>query len=136
MLKYLLDTNILIYTLRNRPVQVKEIFRRHDKQIGISSVSYGELVYGAEKSSQPEDNLAVIQAMIARLRVLPFDEEAARHTGQLRLELFRTNRSLGPYDTMIAGHARSTSLILVTNKMEEFGRISGLRLESLSKLIQ
>lgn len=130
MLKYMLDTNIVIYTIKNRPEKVREIFKRHSGQMAISSVTLGELIYGAEKSSQPERNLADIEGMQARLEVLPFEEHAALHFGQLRAELSREGKPIGPYDQMIAAHARACGLILVTNNEREFKRVSGLRIEN------
>ncbi len=130
MLKYLLDTNIVIYTIKRRPAQVREAFKRHDGQMCISAVTWGELIYGAERSSQPARNLADIEAMAARLEILPFTDQAAVHFGQLRAELYRQGRPIGPYDMMIAGHARALGLILVTNNLKEFERVPGLRLEN------
>ena len=130
MLKYMLDTNIVIYTIKNRPVRVREVFKRHSGQMAISAVTFGELIYGAERSSQPERNLNDIEGMIARLEVLPFDELAAAHFGQLRAELARAGTPIGPYDQMIAGHARALGLVLVTNNVDEFKRVLGLRIEN------
>ena len=130
MLKYMLDTNIVIYTIKNRPVRVREVFKRHSGQMAISAVTLGELIYGAERSSQPERNLDDIEGMIARLEVLPFDELAAVHFGQLRAELARAGTPIGPYDQMIAGHARASGLVLVTNNIDEFKRVPGLRFEN------
>jgi len=130
MLKYMLDTNIVVYTIKNRPEQVRELFKAHQGQMGISSVTWGELVYGAERSSRPESNLADIEGMAARLEVLPFENKAADHFGQLRAELYKRGKPIGPYDMMIAGHARSLGLILVTNNIKEFERVPGLRLEN------
>ena len=130
MLKYLLDTNIVIYTIKNRPRRVRERFTRHQGQLAISSVTLMELVYGAEKSSQPERTLRDIDGLAARLDVLPYDAAAATHTGQIRAELARQGTPIGPYDQMIAGHARALGLILVSNDAAEFGRVPGLRLEN------
>ena len=130
MLKYLLDTNIVIYTIKNRPRRVRERFTRHQGQLAISSVTLMELVYGAEKSPQPERNLRDIDGLAARLDVLPYDAAAATHTGQIRAELARQGTPIGPYDQMIAGHARALGLILVSNAAAEFGRVPGLRLEN------
>ena len=129
-LKYLLDTNIVIYTIKNRPRRVRERFTRHQGQLAISSVTLMELVYGAEKSPQPERNLRDIDGLAARLDVLPYDAAAATHTGQIRAELARQGTPIGPYDQMIAGHARALGLILVSNDAAEFGRVPGLRLEN------
>ena len=130
MLKYLLDTNIVIYTMKNRPQQVRRYFKAQQGRIGISSVTLGELVFGAEHSQQVERNLADIEALTARLEVLPFDKAAAYHFGQIRAELYRTGRPIGPYDMMIAGHARAYGLKLVTNNVREFERVQGLVIEN------
>jgi tRNA(fMet)-specific endonuclease VapC len=130
MLKYLLDTNIIIYTMKNRPTQVRELFKRHNDQICISTITLGELVYGAEHSQQTERNLTDIETMVARLEVLPFDNKAAYHFGQIRAELYRVGYPIGPYDMMIAGQARSSGLTLVTNNIKEFRRVPGLVLEN------
>ena len=130
MNRFLLDTNILIYTLKNRPQQVRARFEQHEGSIAVSTVSLGELVFGAERSEKPQENLRVIESLIARLDVLPFDETAAFHFGQIRAELFNQGQPIGPFDTMIAAHARSSGLVLVSNNTGEFSRVSGLRLEN------
>lgn len=129
MLKYMLDTNICIFTIKQRPSSVRDMFKRHHGQMCISTVTLMELVYGAEKSSNPERNLADIEGFAARLEVLKYDEDAAAHTGQLRSELAKAGTPIGPYDQMIAGHARSQGLIMVTNNRREFDRVPGLRVE-------
>lgn len=130
MLKYMLDTNIVIYTIKNRPPEVRSLFKQHDGQMCISTVTLGELIYGAEKSAQPEKNLEVVESMVARLDVLPFTNQDAAHFGQVKAELAAKGTPIGPYDTMIAGHARSQGMILVTNNTKEFVRVPGLRLEN------
>ncbi len=130
MLKYLLDTNIVIYTMKNRPQRVKRRFQQHHGQMGISTVTIGELVFGAEHSQQTERNLADLEALAARLEVLPFDNHAAYHFGQIRAALYRTGQPIGPYDMMIAGQARAAGLKLVTNNVKEFERVPGLLLEN------
>jgi tRNA(fMet)-specific endonuclease VapC len=129
MLKYMLDTNICIFTLKNKPEAVREKFNLHKHQLCISSITLMELIYGAEKSTAPERNLGVIEGLTARLDVLNYDTHAAAHTGQIRAEQARQGRPIGPYDQMIAGHARSCGLIVVTNNTREFERVSGLRIE-------
>lgn len=133
MLKYMLDTNIIIYTIKNRPTVVKQLFKQHEDQICISTVTLGELVFGAEHSQQVERNLADIEAMTARLEVLDFNNKAAYHFGQIRSELYRIAQPIGPYDMMIAGHARSSGLILVTNNEKVFMQVPGLVIENWSK---
>ena len=130
MIKYLLDTNIVIYTIKNRPEQVRDKFNAHDGQMAISSVTLMELLYGAEKSTNPERNLKVVESFTSRLEVLDFGAHAAQHTGQIRAELARSGCPIGPYDQMIAGHARSLGLIIVTNNEREFQRAPGLRVEN------
>ena len=130
MLKYMLDTNIVIYTMKNRPARVRAAFKKHDGQMCISSITLGELIYGAEKSTEPEQNLADIESMIARLEVKPFDSQAAMHFGQIRAALAKIGKPIGPYDAMIAGHARALGLVLVTNNENEFQRVPGLMPEN------
>ena len=130
MLKYMLDTNVVIYTMKNRPLTVKQHFQKHHGQMAISSVTLGELVFGAEHSQQVERNLADIESMVARLDMLHFDESAAYHFGQIRAALYSLGKPIGPYDMMIAGHARSRGLKLVTNNVQEFERIEGLQIEN------
>ena len=91
-----------------------------------------ELIYGAEKSQAPERNLAIIEGFVSRLDVLDYDAQAAIHTGQIRAELARKGTPVGPYDQMIAGHARSRGLIVVTNNLREFESIPGIRTEDWS----
>lgn len=129
MLRYLLDTNICIFTIKNRPTRVRERFKQFADQLCISAVTWMELVYGAEHSVRPQQNLAIAEGLAARLTVLPYDMEAANHTGQIRAELARQGTPIGPYDQMIAGHARSHGLVVVTNNTREFDRVSGLRWE-------
>ena len=130
MPKFMLDTNIVIYTMKNRPQQVRETFNRYSGQLCVSVVTVGELVFGTERSAHPQRNLADVEAFLARLDVLPFDRPAASHFGQLRSELYRVGKPIGPYDMMIAGHARSQGLILVSNNVKEFARVPGLRIEN------
>lgn len=129
MLKYMLDTNICIFTIKDKPEAVRVLFNQHHGQLCISSVTLMELFYGAEKSAVPERNLAVVEGFAARATVLDYDTAAAQHTGQLRAEQAKAGRPIGPYDQMIAGHARSQGLILVTNNVREFERVPGLRIE-------
>lgn len=133
MLKYMLDTNIIIYTIKNKPQIVREAFKAHYGQVCISTVTLMELIYGAEKSSNPERNLADVEGLAARLDVLNYDDIAAAHTGQIRAELAKAGKPIGPYDQMIAGHARSRGLIIVTNNEKEFKRVPGTRVDNWAK---
>ena len=130
MLAYMLDTNICIYVMKTYPPELREKFNTLAEQLCISSITLGELCYGAEKSARRVENLTAIVHFTARLEVLPFGDKAAAHYGQLRAELERMGTPCGPHDTQIGGHARSEGLILVTNNMREFARMPGVRVEN------
>jgi len=130
MLKYMLDTDIAIYVIKNRPAAARMQFQRHQGQLCVSCVTVMELTYGAEKSAHPERNLLDIEGFIQRLDVLPYDAKAAFHTAQIRAELEKSGTPIGAYDLMIAGHARSSGLTVVTNNTREFQRVSGIRVEN------
>ena len=126
----MLDTNIIIYTIKNRPEKVRVLFNQHEGQLCISSITWAELIYGAERSTQVDKNLRDIEGLAARLDVLDFNADAAAHFGQIRARLYQKGKPIGPYDMQIAGHARSLGLILVTNNFKEFNRVEGVRLEN------
>lgn len=128
MLRFMLDTNILIYTIKNRPEEVRRQFEAHDGEMCVSSITAMELLYGAHKSQSVRRNLDVVEGLLARIDVLDFDVTAAEHAGQIRADLASSGRPIGPFDVLIAGHARSRGLLLVTNNIVEFARVGGLRL--------
>ena len=129
MLTYMLDTNICIYVMRTYPPTIREKFNAIAEQLCISSITLGELHYGAEKSARRVENLTAIEHFVARLEVLPFAGKAAAHYGQVRAELERAGTPCGPHDMQIGGHARGEGLIVVTNNMREFARMPGVRAE-------
>lgn len=129
MLKYLLDTNLCIRVLRDRPQGLRERFNAEASGLSISSVVLYELLYGAAKSARPAENRRQVEAFAARLEVLDFDDDAAAHAGEIRAELEREGKPIGSYDVLIAGHARSRGLIVVTGNLAEFRRVEGLRCE-------
>jgi len=130
MLAYMLNTNICINGMKNYPQALREKFNSLAEQLCISSITLGELHYGAEKSTRRVDNLSAIEHFVARLDVLPFEAKAAAHYGQLRAELERAGTPCGPHDMQIGGHARSEGLIVVTNNLREFSRMPGIRAEN------
>ena len=130
MLTYMLDTNICIYVMKKYPLGLREKFNSLAEQLCISSITLGELHYGAEKSARRADNLTAVAHFVARLDVLPFGAKAAAHYGQVRAELERAGTPSGPHDMQIGGHARSEGLIIVTNNMREFVRMPGIRAEN------
>ncbi|XOV78472.1 MAG: tRNA(fMet)-specific endonuclease VapC [Aestuariibacter sp.] len=129
-MKYMLDTDTCIYVVKRKPLHVKRLFNANIGQLGISAVTWGELVCGAEKSSNPARNLADIEGFGARLEILPFDKDAAKQFGQVKSELEKSGNIIGAYDMMIAGHARAHGLVVVTNNVREFKRVDGLRVEN------
>jgi tRNA(fMet)-specific endonuclease VapC len=130
MLSYMLDTNICIYVMKNYPQSLREKFNALAEQLCISSITLGELHYGAEKSARRIENLIAIEQFVARLEVLPFADKAAAHYGQIRAELERAGMPCGPHDMQIGGHARSEGLVVVTNNIREFARMPGVRVEN------
>jgi len=130
MLRYMLDTNICIYVIKHKPAAVRAAFNQHAEHLCVSSVTVAELMYGAEKSAQQAHNITVVEGFLARLAVLPFVSKEAAHFGQIRAALERAGTPIGPYDLMIAAHARSQGLTLVTNNLREFERVPGLMVEN------
>jgi len=130
MLRYLLDTNIVIYVLKRRPIEVLSIFNAHASRMAISSITLAELVHGAEKSTRVSENLAAVEDFCSRLEVLPYGPKAAQHYGTIRAVLEKLGQPIGVNDLHIAGHARSEGLVLVTNNMSEFRRVPALEVEN------
>ncbi len=130
MLKYMLDTNIVIYVIKKRPIQALEVFNRHAGLMCISSITFAELLHGVEKSEKPEHNLRQVEDFVSRLEVLDYNKKAAAHYGDIRADLERKGMTIGVNDLHIAGHARSEAMVLVTNNLREFDRVVGLRLDN------
>ena len=130
MLRYLLDTNIVIYVIKRRPPQALDIFNQHAGRMAISAITLAELHQGVEKSSVPAANLAVVEDFCSRLEVLPYAAKAAQHYGAIRSALEKLGQPIGVNDLHIAAHARSEGLTLVTNNLREFERVPALQLEN------
>jgi len=131
MTKYLLDTNICIYVINHRPPHVRE--RLHTftpEQIFISSVTVAELLFGAQKSSNPAQTRKGMLLFLAPFHILDFTVEDADVFGYIRANLQKKGRLIGPYDMQIAAQAISRDITLVTNNTREFERVQGLRLEN------
>ncbi len=131
MIKYMLDTDMCIFTIKRKPPHVKRLFNSHSGELCISTVTLGELVFGTENSKQQQYNRQNLEGFVRRLKVVDYDAAAAHHFGQLRKEL--QGQPIGAYDFMIAAHARSLGLTLVTNNTREFKRVDGLRIENWAK---
>lgn len=130
MLKYLLDTNIVIYVIKRRPLEVLTMFNQHAGRMAMSVVTLAELYHGAEKSERVAQNLAVIEDFTSRLEVLPYTASAAQHYGAIRSSLEKAGQPIGVNDLHIAAHARSQGLVVVTNNLSEFERVPGLMVEN------
>ena len=130
MLRFLLDTNIVIYVIKRRPLRALEIFNRHAGRMAISAITLAELQHGAEKSSNPAANLAVVEDLCSRLGVLPYGAKAAQHCGSIRATLEKQGQTIGVNDLHIAAHARSEGLTLVSNNLREFERVPALQFEN------
>ena len=130
MLRYLLDTNIVIYVLKRRPIEVLATFNQHASRMAISAITLAELMHGAEKSAQVSANLAAIEDFCSRLQVLPYGAKAAQHYGAIRAALEKAGQPISINDLHIAAHARSEGLVVVTNNMGEFARVPALQVEN------
>ena len=130
MLKYILDTNIVIYVIKRRPIKVLDVFNKHASRMAISSITLSELIYGAEKSQQVEKNLEAVEDFISHLEVLPYDSKASLHYGKIKFTLEKKAAIIGENDIHIAAHAISQGLTLVTNNLKEFKRVPNLALEN------
>lgn len=133
-MKYLLDTDICSYIIKQRPMSVLERFEAVSvEQIGISVVTLAELIYGVERSSSIKVNLPIVKDFVGRLLVLSWDSQAAEHYGKLRAVLERQGTPIGNMDLMIAAQALSQNLIVVTNNVQHFERVPQLRVENWVK---
>ena len=130
MLRYLLDTHIVIYVLKRRPPEVLPAFNANAGRMAISSITLAELLHGAEKSKRVSENLSAIEDFCSRLEVLPYGAKAAQHYGAIRAALEQLGQPIGVNDLHIAGHARSEGLVLVTNNVSEFVRVPALAVEN------
>ena len=126
----MLDTNIVIYVIKRRPLAALKVFNRHAGQMCVSSITMAELMHGVEKSLKPDHNLRQVEDFTSRLLVLDYGNKAAAHYGDIRATLERNGKAIGINDIHIAGHARSEGLTLVSNNLKEFERVDGLRLEN------
>jgi tRNA(fMet)-specific endonuclease VapC len=129
MLRYMLDTNLCIRVLRDRPKGLRDRFNAESNSLCISTIVLTELLHGAEKSQRPAANRQAVEGFTARLQVLAFDESAAAHAAEIRADLERRGVPIGGYDLLIAGHARSRGFVVITGNLAEFSRVDGLRSE-------
>jgi len=130
-MKFLLDTNICIYVIKQKPISVKQRFQAvNSSDMSISIVTLAELEYGAAKSQNPQRNRETLIRFCAPFEVVGLSMEDARILGGVRADLERRGQPIGGYDMLIAAQALSRSLTLVTNNIKEFSRIEGLVVEN------
>jgi len=133
-MEYLLDTNICIYIIKRKPLKVLERFNNLTiGALGVSSITVAELQYGIMKSSNPEKNQEALDKFLTPLEIIDFDFTATKEYGKIRADLEKKGTPIGPLDTLIASHALSLDLTLVTNNEKEFERIAGLKIENWTK---
>jgi tRNA(fMet)-specific endonuclease VapC len=130
-MKYMLDTKICIYIIKQKPADVIKQFQKTQiSTIGISSITLSELVYGAVKSSNPDQNQLALAQFTAPLEILPYGDEAAQYYGHIRSYLEKKGKLIGSLDMLIAAHALSIGGILITNNEKEFKRVPNLKIEN------
>lgn len=127
----MLDTNICIYLIKRKPIQVVERLKGYEAgDVAVSSISVAELQYGVCKSNRQDQNRLALTEFLLPLEVVAFDESAASHYGDIRDHLEKRGNIIGSMDLLIAAHARSLSLTLITNNLREFQRVPGLRADN------
>ena len=132
-MKYMLDTNICIHVIKHKPETAIRNFLTHQPDdLCISALTLAELLHGVEKSKFRDRNRLAVSMFLSGIAVLDFDSIAAQAYGELRADLEQNGTPIGPMDMLIAGHAKSRGLILVTNNTGEFTRVKGLQLEDWS----
>jgi tRNA(fMet)-specific endonuclease VapC len=133
-MKYLLDTNILIFLMKkgNRKL-IEKISRREYGSLAISSITLAELEYGAENSSDPELNRSVFLGVLSAVNVIDFNDDCAYEYGKIRHGLKRKGTPIGPMDMLIAATAKAYGLTVVTNNTKEFDRVEGLKVQDWTK---
>lgn len=130
-MKYMLDTNICIYIIKQNPQALVKKFKLFNVgDICISSMTFAELMYGVEKSTHQKKNKSALQEFILPLDIMPFDDKAACNYGEIRTYLEKTGNIIGPLDLIIAAHARCLNAVLVTNNVKEFSRVPKLKVEN------
>ncbi|MCK6158819.1 tRNA(fMet)-specific endonuclease VapC [Moraxella osloensis] len=130
MLTFMLDTNIAIHVIKQRPIAALNKFNQYAARICVSSITVAELYFGAENSQNMAKNLVQVDDFLSRLVILDYDSQAASHYGNIYADLTKKGNVISENDMHIAGHARSRGLILVTNNLREFERVEGLRLDN------
>ena len=134
LIKYMIDTNICIYIMNKRPIEIIRKFKKFEiGEIGVSTITISELQYGVVKSKKSKLNQQRIDEFLSPLEIIPYDENAANIYGEIRFSLEKSGKPIGPLDLLIAAHALSRNLVLVTNKEKEFHRVKKLKVKNWIK---
>lgn len=129
-MKYMLDTNICIGLIRQKPQKlIRRLTRCEPGEVGISNITIAELAFGANKSNQVEQNLSALEQFLLPIEVADFDQQASAAYGATRAYLEREGKVIGSMDMLIGAHALSIGVTLVTNNTDEFQRIPKLKVE-------
>lgn len=126
--RFLLDTNIVVFALRRSGGPLRERLREESGRLAVSSITVSELAYGCQRSTDPLSSRLDVERFLGLVTVMPFDAGAAQHAGEIRAHLAAAGISIGGYDVLIAGHARSAGLAVVTNNTREFARVPGIEI--------
>lgn len=130
-LRYLLDTNICIYIIKQKPESVLNKFEQMEVgEVGMSIITYGELIYGAQKSHHSKKSLFLLDELTGLIPSLPMPTQAAKLYGEIRSKLEKQGKPIGANDLWIAAHALALELTIVTNNVKEFSRVPNLELEN------
>ncbi len=134
LIKYIIDTNVCIYIMNKRPIEVIHKFKQFDVgEICVSTITVSELQYGVAKSKNRRLNEQRVEEFLSPLEILPYDEIATAVYGDIRLELEKSGEPIGPLDLLIAAQALSRNLVLITNNEKEFRRVHNLKVENWTK---
>ena len=130
-MRVLLDTNICIYMIKNKPLEVRKHFERFvPRDIAISSITVAELQYGVEKNAAREKNALALEAFLLPLEIAPFDMDSALAYGKIRAEQESQGKPIGSMDMLIAAQAVAQGFTLITHNLKEFDRVPGLKCET------
>ena len=133
-MKYMLDTNICIYVIKHKPESViRKFLEQNPADICISSITYAELMHGVEKSQSKDKNRLALTLLLSPIQIIDFDSHAAEEYGKIKADLQSQGKIIGPMDLLIASHAKSKGLTIITNNTKEFKRVKQLEVEDWSK---
>lgn len=129
-MKYMLDTNVLILLIREMPENICEnLFKYTSNEVCVSSITVAELMHGAEKSKKSDENKVMVALALSSFNVVDFNSNAAKEYGIIRSNLEKSGNRIGTMDMLIAGHARSLGVTLVTHNKKDFCRVENLKIE-------